>query len=136
MQPQFLHLKRPRRRPFYFAAGVGVLYLYLLSEVDGPTYAFLCAGLFVAGMVWLGLRHPPAGMEIREGRWDFFIGQSRGTVLLGDIGAVRVEGSRGHPEGLALRLRDGRTIRLPAALTPDLGALERVLARRGIRLEA
>lgn len=136
MQPLFLHLKRPRRRPFYFAAGVGMLYWYLLSQVGGPPYAFLGIALFVAGMVWLGVRHPAAGMEIRDGRWDFFIGQRSGSVQLGEIGAVRVEGPRGHPEGLALRLRDGRTIKLPSALTPDLRALERALARRGIPLEA
>jgi hypothetical protein len=136
MQPSFLHLRRPRRGRFYFAAGVGLLYWYLLSQVGGPPYAFLGAGLFVAGMVWLGFRHQAAGMEIRDARWSFFVGGHSWSVQLGEIFAVRVEGSRGHPEGLALRLRDGRTIRLPAALTPDLRALERALARRGIPLEA
>jgi hypothetical protein len=136
MPSQFLHLNRPRRGRFYFAAGVGLLYWYLLSQVGGPPHAFLGIVLFLAGMLWLGLRHPAAGMEIRDGRWEFFIGERSGSVELGEIGAVQVEGPRGHPEGLALRLRDGRTIKLPAALTPDLGTLERALARRGIPLEA
>lgn len=136
MQPQFLHLKRPRRGRFYFAVGVGLIYWYLMGRVGGPTYAFLGIALFVAGIVWLGLRAPAAGMEIRDGRWSFFVDRWTGSVELGEIGAVRIEGRRGHPEGLALRLRDGRIIKLPAALTPDLGALERTLARRGIPLEA
>lgn len=134
MQTQFFHLKRPRRLRFYLAAAAGPLAWHLLHLEGAP--AFLLVAFFMALMFALALRSAAAGMEIRDGRWTVFVDQKSWSVPLGEIGAVRVIGGRHRPRALWLRLRDGRLMPLPRALSPDMGALERALARGGIPLEA
>lgn len=135
MQPHFFHVRRPRRVPFYLAAASAILLWYLLRQAGSPPYVFAGLGLFMAAMLGLALNSAAAGMEIRDGRWTFFVGRQSWSVSLGEVGAVRVLGARHRPRGLSLRLRDGRTLSLPAVLTPDLRALEYALAWRGIPVE-
>jgi hypothetical protein len=135
MHANYFLFRRPRREPFYLAAGCGLLVWYLMRQADLPAYAFVGLGAFMTTMIVLALRKHAVGMEIRDGIWSCFVGKKTWSVPLGEVGAVRVVGSLSRPRELWLRLRDGRVLRLPAALKPDLRALERALAWRGIPVE-
>ncbi len=135
MQPHYLYLHIPRRGLLYISIGVWLMVIYTLARggVSPVIIALICAFLILSS--WRALRDRPAGMEIADGEWRFFVGKRRWSVPLGQIDAVRVLGTREAPAGLALKLRDGEVQVLPAVLAPRIGPLARELDRRGIPIE-
>ncbi len=131
-RPGYIHLNIPRRGRFYFAFGVGLIFWQTLRYGEAPLAAVFGICFFLATVVWLAFRQKPAGMEIRDGRWRFFVGHRQWSVALRDVAAVRVTGEN----ALELELRDGQTDVLPTELSPEIEPLRRELARQGIPLEA
>jgi hypothetical protein len=135
MESTFIHLRRPRRVRLYLAAGIGLLCWYAAVETGGPAFDVLSAAFCISATIWLGARERAAGMEIGSGRFNIFVGPRHWSVPLREIRAVRVQHADSG-ERLVLRCADGRNLGLPRAVTPNLRALERALASRGIPLEA
>ncbi len=135
MAVRFRQLNIPRRGRYYFAFGVGLLFVYWLAIAQGPLLAIGGVCFFLSTVIWLAFRDPPAGMEIAEGEWRFFIGRRHWSVPLRDIARVRIRRGASRPGVLSLTFKDGRTDDLPEVLWADPERLTPVLAGRGIAVE-
>lgn len=136
MPTPYHHLQLPRRGPLYAAIGVWLIIMYAAAAMTGSVLIIAAICVTLSAAAWSVTRKPAAGMEIDGPNWTIFVGDRRWTIPLNQITAVRVLGSRDHPEGLALQLRNGKTSVLPRVLSPRIPPLARALARRGIALEA
>ncbi len=131
MQTRYLHLRLPKRGPYYFAFGVGLIFAFWLGKLDAPFLTMLPLGGFLAAIFWFAFRDTPSGMEISGGEWRFFVGRQSWVVPLGDISSVRLR----RDAAPALTFRNGRVQNLPRDLQPDPIRLRQELVGRGISVE-